>query len=346
MTVVQHGSALGPATLRKRPARDGSGTSFGVRDPAHERHATPTALQGALGRLAQLTLLAFWVGGYLSPALLLLLLRAHAWAAAAALAAFLAYPYVAPVRPWPAFSAWLLRAADAFEAVDFVSELGPAEVQGLRRRCVLMFAPHGVFSWGYALQGGLRPELRPLRGVVASSLYWWPVFRLFACWTGAVMPAGRRDVLAAMRAGDSFGVIPGGFEEATATEAGADKVWLRGRKGIVKYALQHGYALVPVYTFGESSTYSNAQAGMRLRLWLSSLGVPGVLPVGVWWCPLLPRPARLLTVLGQPLQLPTIERPSADDVDEWHARYVQRLREVYDRHKAAYGTPDSQLVVL
>lgn len=31
-----------------------------------------------------------------------------------------------------------------------------------------------------------------------------------------------------------------------------ERVYLRQRKGFIKYALQHGYTLVPGYTFGES----------------------------------------------------------------------------------------------
>ncbi|CAM9488198.1 unnamed protein product, partial [Heterosigma akashiwo] len=57
-----------------------------------------------------------------------------------------------------------------------------------------------------------------------------------------------------MEKGESFGIIPGGFEEATISKLGAQRVYLKKRKGFVKYALKYGYALVPVYTFGESDT--------------------------------------------------------------------------------------------
>lgn len=41
------------------------------------------------------------------------------------------------------------------------------------------------------------------------------------------------------------------------------------------------------------------------------------------WCPLLPRRVKLMTVFGEPLALPKIEKPSPEDVDQWHAAYVE-----------------------
>ncbi|CAN0469539.1 unnamed protein product, partial [Ectocarpus sp. 8 AP-2014] len=41
------------------------------------------------------------------------------------------------------------------------------------------------------------------------------------------------------------------------------------------------------------------------------------------WCPLLPRRVKLMTVFGEPLALPKIEQPSPEDVDKWHAAYVE-----------------------
>ena len=39
---------------------------------------------------------------------------------------------------------------------------------------------------------------------------------------------------------------------------------------MLRYALQHGYCLTPVYTFGENRTYSAFSGLLRLRLWINS----------------------------------------------------------------------------
>ena len=65
---------------------------------------------------------------------------------------------------------------------------------------------------------------------------------------------------------------------------------MSGRKGLVKYALQHGYALTPVYTFGENRTYWAFSGLLRLRLWINSFQVR--VRVGP-----NPHPTRTLTTL-------------------------------------------------
>ena len=42
------------------------------------------------------------------------------------------------------------------------------------------------------------------------------------------------------------------FQEATITCKDVDRVYIKDRKGFVKYALQYGYDLVPSYTFGDA----------------------------------------------------------------------------------------------
>lgn len=37
----------------------------------------------------------------------------------------------------------------------------------------------------------------------------------------------------------------------------------------------------------------------------------------------MPRRANLMTVFGEPVVLPTLEAPSKEDVDKWHATYVE-----------------------
>ena len=71
-------------------------------------------------------------------------------------------------------------------------------------------------------------------------------------------------------------LLPGGFEEATITSSGADRVYIKNRRGFVKYALQHGYCLTPTYSFGENKCFSNLQGMWSFRLWLNSLGLPAI----------------------------------------------------------------------
>ncbi|CAE7444759.1 DGAT2D, partial [Symbiodinium necroappetens] len=92
---------------------------------------------------------------------------------------------------------------------------------------------------------------------------------------------------------------------------------------------------LPRYTFGESETYFTLGGFEKLRLWLNGKGIPTVCFWGLPWCPLLPRRhLKLLTFVGPALELPKLPEPTTQQVDEWHQKYVEALRELFDRHKA------------
>ena len=128
-------------------------------------------------------------------------------------------------------------------------------------------------------------------------------------------------------------LIPGGFEEATITTDKADRVFIKARRGFVSYALRHGYCLTPTFAFGENRCFMNVQGAWRFRLWLNSLGFPAILP---WsFPPPLPYDKSLNVVVGKPLQLPTIAKPTDSQVKEWHGKYMAELEALYNRHKVS-----------
>ena len=113
---------------------------------------------------------------------------------------------------------------------------------------------------------------------------------------------------------------------------------VRPPRCFVKYALQHGFSLIPVYTFGESDTYWNAPGFWKFR-WgiLNDRKLPAIVPFGRWWFPLLPRPVELNTIGGEALKLPKIEKPTKEDVDKWHEAYVQHLKKHFNTYKKEFG---------
>jgi len=53
----------------------------------------------------------------------------------------------------------------------------------------------------------------------------------------------------------------------------------------------------------------------------------------------------LNTVFGKALRLPRIEEPTAEQVQEWHARYVRELEALFEEHKAQFGYADRTLTL-
>mmetsp|Transcript_19297 Transcript_19297/g.53804 ORF Transcript_19297/g.53804 Transcript_19297/m.53804 type:complete len:90 (+) Transcript_19297:1326-1595(+) len=54
----------------------------------------------------------------------------------------------------------------------------------------------------------------------------------------------------------------------------------------------------------------------------------------------------LVSVVGEPLELPTIASPTKEEVNIWHERYMAALHDLFERNKAKYSAdPNAQLVM-
>lgn len=215
--------------------------------------------------------------------------------------------------------------------------------------------PHGTlthgWTWNLVWNFDLHERTGRIGFLIDTNLRLMsPVFRIlvdfFENEKRYALPATKYQIMKAMERGDSLGLLPGGFQEACLTRFGKDRVYIKKRQGFIKYCLQHGYRVTPVYTFGESDTYYTFAPLLGLRMWLGSFNIPAVLAFGRWFFPLLPfKESRLLTFVGPPLELPKIEAPSAEDVAKWHGKYVEALQGVFDKHKAEAGRPDAVLEI-
>jgi 2-acylglycerol O-acyltransferase 2 len=224
-------------------------------------------------------------------------------------------------------------------------------------RGIWCYHPHGMFSWFMAathLRHTLLfdkkwwPRIIPHQGLAVRLLCDSPLFRHFIVDTvRSTWPADREGMLALFNRGEAIALIPGGFHEASITCRGVHRAFVLKKKGFVKLALRYGYALYPSYVFGESDTYYNVQGATKLRIWLAEFNVPAIVPFGRGFFPPLPRrDLGLYHVVGKPIVLPKIEDPTQAQLDEYHAKYVQALRELFDRNKANFGCADAQLELM
>jgi len=268
------------------------------------------------------------------------------------------FPYV------PAFTRWIFR-------LDMRSYYAACELRGAldsmgRSKTLYMFHPHGIVTVGFSTNGVWSEEFNrrtyPADGtpagagepgwrgtvfLIAKALRVPSVFFKVICEvSGRLESATRENICAYMAQGRNLAIIPGGFEDATLYCRGKHRTAMKARKGIIKYALQHGYALQPVYTFGENRTYSAFPGLLKLRLWINSFQVPAVAFFGDWRCPLFPRlDSECYSYVGAPLQLPAVAQPTAEQVSEWHDAYLAALTKLFDASKAEVGEPDANLEI-
>src|SRR5437588_2115429 len=137
------------------------------------------------------------------------------------------------------------------------------------------------------------------------------------------LEAGPAAAEAALRAGASVLVYPGGDHEAYRPWTERHRIEFAGRTGFVRLALRTGVPIVPVVSCGAQNSLIVLSRGERLarfmphlRAWRLKvcpilLGPPWGISVGL---PTIPLPARVTVELGQPLDLAArFGREAADD---------------------------------
>eukprot|EP00746_Dinoflagellata_sp_MGD_P021658 gnl/MRDRNA2_/MRDRNA2_15055_c0_seq1.p1 gnl/MRDRNA2_/MRDRNA2_15055_c0~~gnl/MRDRNA2_/MRDRNA2_15055_c0_seq1.p1 ORF type:complete len:364 (-),score=60.39 gnl/MRDRNA2_/MRDRNA2_15055_c0_seq1:77-1168(-) len=140
--------------------------------------------------------------------------------------------------------------------------------------------------------------------------------------------------------------IAGMFQSDPSTELG----WIKQRKGVVKIALTTGAPLVPCYGFGHSKLWRIVmdplgileKLSVKLDVSLTPFcGRPyGLLPFGP------PYRTPILLAFGEPIIVPKVEKPSQEQIDEYHTKLMDSMMQAFETHKAAYGWPTKSLKFL
>ena len=66
-----------------------------------------------------------------------------------------------------------------------------------------------------------------------------------------MQPVDGHNVKKIMKSGKNIALLPGGFEEATLTVQDQLRVFIKERKGFVKYSLENNYTIYPVLAVNE-----------------------------------------------------------------------------------------------
>lgn len=198
-------------------------------------------------------------------------------------------------------------------------------------RSLFAFHPHGVFSIGPVISKLKNKQLYDSVILGSRFLVNIPFGGIFVKWMGTE-GVNNENFKKTMESGTNISFVPGGFEEATLTCNDRDRVFIKSRKGFIKYALQYGYKVYPIFSFGENRTYHIFNIFENFRLFLNKIKIPACLFYGKFFFYPIPHSIKK-TVVGNPLVLPIIKDPKNDEVDYYHSLYIKALQEVYDRHK-------------
>lgn len=167
-----------------------------------------------------------------------------------------------------------------------------------------------------------------------------------------VIPASRESVSAALDAGHSVVIWPGGEIDCMRSWARRGEVELAGRRGFIRQAIRSGVPIVPVATVGGADTVFVLSEGrwlaekLQLKRFLRSEMAPIVagLPFGVWlevFPSHIPLPSKIRYEFLEPIHVDT--DPAREDdqayVDRIYAEVEARLQAGVDKLMAERKYP-------
>jgi 1-acyl-sn-glycerol-3-phosphate acyltransferase len=236
--------------------------------------------------------------------------------------------------PWRDFFLW------PYFRKYFPAYIISEQVFDAKKKYLFGIFPHGVLTMGVCANFLPKTDVFAdlnYRSATLRSMFFIPFLRELLLTFGFVS-VSKKSVLSCLEQNISVGIVVGGAEEAMTVNKG---IVLDKRKGFVKIALQTGTPLVPVYTFGECSTYTayDAEPGSFIfyaQSWMKrTFGF--VFPVfwGVFF--IFPKSVKLCTCIGKAIEVPLIKQPSDEEVDKWHSVFREQLYALHEKYRKDFN---------
>jgi 1-acyl-sn-glycerol-3-phosphate acyltransferase len=219
------------------------------------------------------------------------------------------------------------------------------------RPFIAVTPPHGLFPIGGILGIFAMPRFTGFfgHGIAATAVLMVPIFGNLLRYLGCI-EATRENCSNYLARGASLGISSGGIAEIFETNTinaarRKETIILKSRGGICKLALQNGVDIVPGYLFGNSTGFSVAYDPWGFMQWLSrTLRVSLCFFYGRGFLP-VPYRIPVLAVFDAPIRVERVENPSREQVQALLDELIERIRVLFDTHKACYGWEDVELVI-
>lgn len=285
--------------------------------------------------------LTTWVVGALSiPVALLAAFFYQVYIPAYIIIAYYTYRAILPAGRWQEVKGrngwfWLNEYPYCnIQQIVFTDGAKPPEPKS---KTMLAVSPHGILTLGFVFAASSAEfDSSEIKWLVTDMLLQLPFIRDFMLWIDAVA-VNKKSMTSLLGQGHNVALLPGGFEEATIYIRDKHKLFIKDRKGFVKYALQYGYSIQPSYVFGEERGYWQFNIGsIEWRFWLNKHRIPTIFFMGKFG--ILPdNNIDVSVVVGKPFKLPLIEKPTKVDVDKWHNVYIENMVELFEKNKEKYA---------
>ena len=214
------------------------------------------------------------------------------------------------------------------------------------KQYLLCAHPHGILNgswWNLICRFGLKiVDNLELIMCVAPAVQWYPLYgELFG---DRVTDASRQTIERILRKTNLTPcLIPGGFSEATFTNAHPDVeyAYIADRYGFIKLAIEAKVDIIVAYSFGLNDMYKTLEWQRHWRaVQAQALGLPTVLWAGPFLLGNVPYTEKITVVTFDPF--PTSQY-TVDQLEQAHADYCDYLKRCFDEHKASCGAGHKRL---
>jgi 1-acyl-sn-glycerol-3-phosphate acyltransferase len=209
--------------------------------------------------------------------------------------------------------------------------------------------PHGILSLGvlsvFGITGGTRIFHEKVTVLTLDLHFYIPLWREL-CMALGFASVSSRSYSALLKRRKEIAVVIGGARESLDSRRGEMELTIKRRRGFFRMALKYGATICPVLTFGETDLYHTIQSPMLKRVqegllrWMS-FAIP------VFWGKfgMLPAPLPLVTAIGKPIIVKSVDDPTEENICELQETYIKALIELHEKYRDLSFIKPSKLVI-
>lgn len=243
---------------------------------------------------------------------------------------------------------WIMKQASKYFGLKVITENEKAlvEIDKSGKTGIFTIEPHDMLPYAVFAFNPCLGHIPGRMGETMSILMTDAVFKLpymkhVYTWVGG-KPVDKKTFRSQLANNLGTGFVPGGAQESMLFDPEKPNdliLFLAKRKGFVKLALENGNPIVPVFIFNLDKSYKTfVPRGTFAKKVTRKIGFVPVCFLGRFGIPYgIPQPVNIVVVIGEPISVPLEKEVSAESVDKYHALYLKKVTELFERHKVEQG---------
>eukprot|EP01083_Nonionella_stella_P153108 491460_1 len=312
---------------------------------------------------ATLSIVTFWLL-YLVPVMLLILFLYflftgnYGFCAAFIISYILCISKTHPI--WPdllhnifAYSFWDYFSFTYCCNADTMHYIKHQHMKGNRRNLIILSVPHGVIPMSPRLALALTQPIYNTQFIPtqADIMYYLPGMRTLSMWIG-ICSVSKASIIEWLNKHRIVEIIADGIAGIYAQnrEENIEYIAMKDHKGIAKLALQMESDVVIGFGFGDTRMFDVLYDNMGLMEWMSRrLRAAFIVFYGRFYIPFfLPYRQPLYYVLGPIIKNENvrISNPNQTQIDAYHAKLLNAIKDLFDQHKGIYGWGDKKMIFI